>query len=72
MIYLEAGATLSLVGRGQIIIHYSNVTILSDGAGATIDAGGHSRHFEVAHGGSLHLENVRLINGGVPSSGGSV
>ena len=53
-------------------VHQSNVTISSDGSGAIIDAEGLSRHFDVALGGRLHLENLHLLNGGFEASGGSV
>lgn len=55
-----------------IVIHQSHVTIRSEGEGAIIDAEGLSRHFDVAFGARLHLENLRLVNGGFEMSGGSV
>ena len=60
------------LGGAQVAVHQSNVTIRSDGVGATIDAEGLSRHFDVAKGAQLHLENLRLVNGGFEMSGGSI
>ena len=48
----------------MIRIYSANVTIRSDGAGATLDMNRYSRHFEVAHGAALHLDTITLVNGG--------
>ena len=40
--------------------------------GATLDARGCSRHFDVAFGGTLRLEHVSLVNGAGHASGGAV
>lgn len=70
-LHLQEGSRLPL-GGAQVAVHQSNVTISSDGSGAIIDAEGLSRHFDVALGGRLHLENLHLLNGGFEASGGSV
>ena len=48
------------------------MTLRSQGEGATIDAQGCSRHFDVSYGGELHLERVHLVNGGMQAKGGAV
>lgn len=55
---------LDLAAGGVIRIYSANVTIRSDGAGATLDMNRYSRHFEVAHGAALHLDTITLVNGG--------
>ena len=55
----------------QLAIHNIDATLRSEGAGALLDAGGYTRHFDVALGGRLHLEHVHLINGGGQVSGGA-
>ena len=54
----------------QLAIHNIDATLRSEGAGALLDAGGYTRHFDVALGGRLHLEGVRLVNGN--NGGGQV
>ena len=55
----------------QLRVHRIDVSLRGEGEGATIDAQGFSRHFDVALGGRLHLERVHLINGGSQASGGT-
>ena len=69
-IYLAEGARYHL-GGALLPVHHFDVTIIG-GDGATIDAEGLSRHFDVALGGKLHLENVHLTGGGFEMTGGSV
>lgn len=54
-----------------LAIHHSNVRITGSN-GTTIDAEGFSRHFDVALGGRLHLENINLRGGGAYGIGGSI
>ena len=69
-IYL-AERTLFRLGGALLPVHHYNVAIIG-GDGATIDAEGLSRHFDVALGGKLHLDNVHLTGGGFEMTGGSV
>ena len=69
-IYLSAG-TLFQLGDARLSVRHYNVAIIG-GDGATIDAEGRSRHFDVALGGRLHLENIHLTGGGSQVMGGSV
>ena len=55
----------------MIVVHHSDVTIIGDN-GTMIDAEGYSRHFDVALGGRLHLENLHLLGGGSEMIGGSI
>eukprot|EP00966_Prymnesium_polylepis_P170401 3938920-Prymnesium_polylepis.1 len=70
-LHLPEGKRFRLGGE-PLAIHHADVTLVSDGEGAEIDAGGLSRHFDVALGGMLHLEKIHLVNGGLEMSGGSV
>ena len=70
-LYLSEGSRYSL-GGSQLVVHHKNVTLRSSGTGATIDAEGLSRHFDVALGAELHLQHVHLVNGGFEMSGGSI
>ena len=54
------------------MVHGKTVILQSAGVGATIDAQGASRHFDVAYGGALHLDAVHLINGGRVHTGAAV
>jgi hypothetical protein len=69
-IYLAEGTRFHLGGALLPVYHYDVVII--GGNGAMIDAEGISRHFDVALGGRLHLENVHLTGGGFEMAGGSV
>lgn len=71
ILFIPEGLSLPLEGRPLHAVR-SNVTLRSLGQGATLDAGGVSRHFEVADGGSLHLDRVHLVNGGLVTGGGCV
>jgi hypothetical protein len=68
---LAEGVTLPLEGVPLRVLR-SKLTLWSTGAGATLDANGGSRHFEIAAGGSVHLESVHLVHGGLVHRGGCV
>ena len=70
LLHLPEGNVYHL-GAAQLRVYVGNVTLRSEGAGATLDAGGCSRHVDVALGGKLQLERVHLVNGGAEVSGGS-
>ena len=70
LIYLQEGKVYRL-GGDLLPVHHYNVAIVG-GEGTTIDAEGFSRHFDVALGGRLHLENIHLTGGGSEMTGGSV
>ena len=69
-IYLAEGTLLRL-GGVQLLVRYYDVAIIG-GNGATIDAQGLSRHFQVSRSGTLHLENVHLTGGGFEMIGASI
>ena len=56
-LHLPEGNSYQL-GGAQLRVHNMNATLRSEGDGATLDAQGLSRHFDVALGGRLHLERV--------------
>ena len=60
-----------LLGGAQLRIHHINVSMASEGTGAILDAGGHSRHVDVALGGTLLLERIHLRHGGAELVGGA-
>ena len=47
-----------------------SVVVLGAGAGATLDAEGRGRMFDVEAGGNLTLRNLELVNGSHPAQGG--
>ena len=59
--YVPPGTQLALGGSALSIS--SEVEIFSDGAGATFDAQGISRHFDVKAGAQLQLQHLTLMNG---------
>lgn len=62
-LHIPASATLAL-GGSQILVSKRELSLRSDGAGATLDAGSTSRVFEVwGDGATLHLTNIHIING---------
>ena len=67
--FLPEGATF-LLGGEPLHVYRSSLTLAAHGSGATLDAQGISRHFEVADGGSVTLRRVRLAHGGLVRSGG--
>eukprot|EP00966_Prymnesium_polylepis_P336503 7391605-Prymnesium_polylepis.7 len=69
-IYLAEAMRVRL-GGVPLLVHHSDLAIIG-GDGAMIDAEGLSRHFDVALGGRLHLENMHLMGGGREMTGGSV
>ena len=69
-LHLPQGNRYNLSGA-QLRIHNINATLRSQGEGATLDAQGLSRHFDVALGGRLHLERVNLLHGGFEWTGGT-
>ncbi|EOD27539.1 hypothetical protein EMIHUDRAFT_468827 [Emiliania huxleyi CCMP1516] len=72
IVELPEGARFEWAVCSQLHVHVAHVTLLSVGAGATLDARNCSRHFDVAFGGTLELERVHLVNGGAQASGGAV
>ena len=67
---LAEGVAFNLSGA-ELRVHGVDVTLRGDGAGAVLDAQGLSRHFDVALGGALHLERLRLVGGGMETVGGA-
>ena len=63
-LHLPEGTTYRL-GGAHLLVHRKRVAFYSEGTGAILDAGGLSRHFDVAYGGALALDRVHLINGGL-------
>lgn len=62
LFYFRPGFVLPL-GGSSISASGKSLTLASSGEGATIDAMGLSRHFDVTKGGQLHLIHMRLVNG---------
>ena len=54
-ITVGSGTSVAVVGRSAV-----------DGGHVTLNGAGHSRHFLVEGGGTLHLSHVNLVNGSVP------
>ena len=63
-LHLPEGTTYRL-GGAHLLVHRKRVAFYSEGTGAILDAGGLSRHFDVAYGGALALDRVHLTNGGL-------
>lgn len=60
-LWLREGETLAL-GALKFRVGGFNVTLRSDGAGATLDAEQQSSMFEIFNGGVLEMHNVHLVN----------
>ena len=60
---LSPGAHLELGGEPLVVSDGANVTISSEGEGATIDAQGLSKCLLIQRGARVELINIRIING---------
>ena len=60
-LWLQEGETIALGGL-KFRVGGFNVTLMSNGAGATLDAEQQSSMFEVFNGGVLELHKVHLVN----------
>ena len=67
---LAEGANFSLDGTPLNVTSGAEVTLLSEGRGATLDAHGASRVVEVSRGGRLTLRRVHLVRGWTTGGGG--
>ena len=57
---------------GMLLIHGLNVTLFSEGEGATLDSMHLNRAFDVAHGGHLQLRGINILSGGNVKEGGGI
>eukprot|EP00966_Prymnesium_polylepis_P149561 3455202-Prymnesium_polylepis.1 len=70
-LYLPQGSVF-LLGGAQIIIEGIYLWLVSDGAGATLNAGGSSRVFRLGGDARLQLEGITLREGGGVDDGGTI
>ncbi|EOD15415.1 hypothetical protein EMIHUDRAFT_211622, partial [Emiliania huxleyi CCMP1516] len=72
VVELPEGSLFTWTACSQLRVHLAHVTLRSTGVGASLNASGCSRHFDVAFGGTLELDHVHLVDGGKQASGGAV
>jgi hypothetical protein len=70
-LYLPGGVSYKLSAVLPTVSGF-NLTLVSEGSGATLDAQGTSRHFWVSNGGSLSLLRVNLQHGHTDLEGGAL
>ncbi|KAL1530192.1 hypothetical protein AB1Y20_001108 [Prymnesium parvum] len=70
-VFLPPDAEYRLGGE-EIVVGSIDLTLVSSGSGATLDAHHESRLFKVQNGASLHLSLISLLNGFSESGGGAM